>query len=105
MRRRATEEDELKANVLRMAHLFRWRCYSVRRSDRAIVQGPTAKGWPDLAMARDGELLTVELKSRTGRVTREQQDWLEALSAVPGVTALVWRPQDWTDGTIEEVLR
>jgi len=52
-------------------------------------------GWPDLCLVRDGQLIFAELKTDTGRVTRDQQLWLDKLAACHGVTAHVWRPADW----------
>lgn len=105
LRRPMTEEDRLKADTIRLAELVGWRVFSIRRSDRAKVQGHTGKGWPDLAMAKGGELLAVELKSATGTLTPEQRAWQQRLHAVPGVRFFVWRPQHWKDGTIERVLK
>ena len=51
-------------------------------------------GWPDLAMVRGHQLVCIELKrDKTGRMRPGQLEWKDALSNVPGVTALVvWVP-------------
>lgn len=46
-------------------------------------------------------ILFVELKSDRGRVSPEQQAWLDALSPY----SAVWTPREWRDGTIERSLR
>jgi hypothetical protein len=99
-------ETELLDVVLECAHLFGWRTAHFRpartvRGWRTPVAGD-GKGFPDLVLVRD-RVLFVELKSATGRLTTEQQDWLEVLDRV--AEAHVWRPVDWTDGTVENVLR
>ena len=69
---------------------------------RTATQGD-GKGWPDLVLVRD-RVLYVELKSATGRLSEDQSEWLLALEKAH-VEVHVWRPEQWTDGTIESVLR
>ena len=45
---------------------------------------------PDLILARRGVVILAELKSQTGRLSREQQMWQTAL----GAHHRVWRPSD-----------
>jgi len=71
------------------ATLHRWAWYHTRDSRQF------RPGWPDLVLTRDGRLIVAELKTDTGRVTRDQQAWLDKLAACHGVTAHVWRPADW----------
>jgi len=67
-------------------------------------------GWPDLVIARRhvkgysaGAALFAELKSENGKVTPEQEEWLEALTWA-GCTTRVWRPGQLLDGTIAREL-
>jgi len=55
------------------------------------------KGFPDLVLARKGEVVFAELKSAKGKVTAEQRSWLNALGG-----GYLWRPADWSE--IQEVL-
>ena len=76
-----------------------WHPYDARRS---------AAGYPDLTLVRPGgngtaRLVFLELKTERGRVRPEQQVWLDALSQVPGVVAMVARPSQWDE--VLEVLR
>ena len=98
-------EDMLKAAIIELAELCRWRVYSIRRSDRAIVQARTGIGFPDLTLVRSGRMVCAELKGARGRPTEAQLRWLEALADVPGVESHLWTPPLWRDGTIEGVLR
>jgi hypothetical protein len=59
------------------------------------------KGFPDLVICGPNHLIWVELKSNRGRVTKAQQEWLDALEAA-NQQAFVWRPDDWP--TIQKML-
>jgi hypothetical protein len=45
-------------------------------------------GFPDLVLARDGEVIFRELKSHTGKLAKAQQEWLDELGEFGGL----WRP-------------
>jgi hypothetical protein len=54
------------------------------------------EGFPDLVICGPGGVLFTELKRQSGKVTRAQDEWLNALS-LAGALAVVWRPSDWPD--------
>lgn len=54
------------------------------------------RGFPDLVIVGHGHTLFRELKTATGRVRPEQQQWIDALQAA-GQDAAVWRPDQWDD--------
>jgi hypothetical protein len=95
-------EAQLQSAVIELARTLQWRVfhpYDSRRSE---------PGWPDLTLVRGKRLLFVELKAEKGRPSAEQKEWLQALNATtlpPDQHVYVWWPADWTDGTIEAVLR
>lgn len=97
-------EAQLQEAVIDAAHLFGWLVHHVKPARTpdgkwlTRIQGD--RGFPDLVLARTGEVLFVELKSAKGRVRPEQQEWLDRLPR-----SLVWRPEDWTNGTITAALR
>jgi hypothetical protein len=102
-------ENDLLEAVIDLAETFKWRVFHVRPGlDRhgrwtTAMSGSDAAGWPDLCMVRE-RVIWAELKSADGRLTPAQQDWLFALTHANAETH-VWRPYQWRDGTIEEVLR
>ena len=102
-------EKELEDAVLEMAHALGYLCFHAlpaRSKDgqrwRTHQRGDV--GFPDLVMVheRTGATIIAELKAEKGKVTAAQGQWLEALGRGPG--AFLWRPSDWLDGTIGEVL-
>ena len=104
---RSMSESELMSVVLETAALFGWRSAHFRPAMtahgwRTAVSGD-GKGWPDLILVRCDRLIAAELKSERGVLSAEQRVWLDVLGAVAEVH--VWRPADWTSGTIESVLR
>lgn len=101
-----SENDLLKC-VLDLAKVYGWRSYHARpamtaKGYRTPVQGD-GKGFPDLVLVRTAELIAVELKSEKGRLTDDQQAWIDTLwsSQTP---AYIWRPSDWADGSILRTL-
>lgn len=63
----------------------------------------SAKGYPDWTIVGKRGVLFRELKTQRGKVTREQQAWLDALSAA-GQDACVWRPEDLLSGRMAREL-
>ncbi len=105
----AITEAELQDGVIELARYLGWRVAHfrpalTRHGWRTPVQAD-GTGFPDLILVRGPRLLAVELKVAYGKVTEEQQAWLDSFACVEGADAFVWRPGDWHDGTIETVLR
>ncbi len=102
-------ESELQSAVMQLAALYNWRQYHALPAMNQRGQWRTAmsgdKGFPDLVLACRYKIAFIELKSVKGRLTPDQQTWLDTLSASGTVDVMVWRPDDWTDGTIEEYLK
>ena len=115
------ERDELQENVRQMAVATRWRYYHTQRSDHS------PEGFPDCIMVRQrpGEicLLVYELKRQSESPTPAQQGWLNDFTVLanavsemsrflskggllPRVLIRVgcWRPMDWLDDTIKNIL-
>lgn len=91
----SVSEEDFQLEVVKLAERCGWHCYHPYNSKRS------SKGWPDWTFARD-RILFRELKSETGVVTPDQEDWLRWLKDAGG-DAGVWRPSDWSE--IETTLR
>ncbi|GIV07644.1 MAG: hypothetical protein KatS3mg017_0846 [Fimbriimonadales bacterium] len=95
----AVPEREFQARVIQLARLCGWRVYHSRpaqyRSGRWATPLQGEAGLPDLILLRPPRLVFAELKSEKGRVSKEQQAWLDALRACNGVEVYLWRPSDW----------
>jgi hypothetical protein len=96
--RRGTTSTEkaFQQAVVDLAALLGWRFFYVRDS-RGSPQG-----WPDLTLCRGDTLLFRELKTDTGRLASEQEQWGAVLTRA-GCDWAVWRPRDWA--TIEATLK
>ena len=104
---RLVSEQDLFNQILDLAHIYHWRCAHFRpamteRGWRTAVAGDGA-GYPDLCMVRLTRVLYAELKSEKGKVTEEQQEWLDALKQTGKVEVYVWRPSDFYE--IAEILK
>jgi len=100
-------EDELQSLIIDpkrgIAPLLGYLCYHTHDSRRSNP------GFPDLCMVGK-RLIFAELKSEAGKVSAEQLDWLNRLDVIERksegvVVARLWRPSDWLNGEVEEVLR
>lgn len=98
-------EAQLQEKVVTLARARGWKIHHDRRQDLSIAGDV---GFPDLVLARKGQIIFVELKSESGRLTRQQEEWLDHLrhptkgNVETNRIVTVWRPSDWS--TIEEVL-
>ena len=94
-----SEKDLLQA-VRDMAQVYGWMQYHTWRS----IHSPA--GFPDLVLVNitQHRIVYAELKTMKGIVTPAQQAWLDALRAC-GQETYLWRPMEWFDGTIEDVLK
>jgi hypothetical protein len=62
----------------------------------------STKGFPDCVIVGPGQVVYAELKTLRGRVTEEQQGWLNALLRA-GQFVYLWRPSDMEE--IEIILK
>jgi hypothetical protein len=98
-------EAEFLAQVLAFAKLHGWRSFHARAARtakgwRTPVAGD-GKGFLDCLFARE-RLVFAELKAKGGRVTPEQQEWIDGLRAA-GAEVYVWH-DDKSWGEITSVL-
>jgi hypothetical protein len=83
-------EAAWQQQVIDLATLYGWEHYHSFDSRRSVP------GWPDLVLVRPPELVIVELKTDTGRLTAPQRNWLALLSGC-GAETHVWRPSDFDE--------
>lgn len=106
-------EGQLQDAVIETARTFGWRVAHFRparviRGGRETYETPVSadgKGFPDLVMIRGDRFVVAELKSDTGALRPDQEEWLADFRAHPGLETYLWKPARWLDGTIERVLR
>lgn len=109
---KAGSEAAFQTQVLNLAGYYGWKAYHTHDSRRSQA------GFPDLVLVRGPELIFAELKTDTGRVRPEQQEWIGALEHVhvavtnarsaaqrlanptlelPAVDVYLWRPRDFDE--------
>jgi len=85
-------EKQFQEQVIDLAHIYHWKVAHFRPAQTSkgwrTPVGADGKGFPDLVLARKGQVLFIELKSDDGKVTEEQREWLNELDGI------LWRPQD-----------
>ena len=105
-------ESELQGVIVRMAEDKGWMVKphdkantSAGGGNRRAHRNGSANGFPDLVLARDGEVLFLELKTQVGKLSQEQVDWSMALPSNSGpVHYEVIRPSDLARGRVDELL-
>ena len=95
-------EAEWLTLLMEYALLQRWRVTHFRpawtaRGWQTPIQGH--RGFPDLVCVRPPRIEFIELKTRTGRLSPEQKQWIEDLEGCyprnPFIGVRVWTPDDW----------
>lgn len=84
--------QQLVVDAARWGGLLAYHTHDSRRSQR---------GFPDLVIV-GSRMLFRELKADRGRVSADQQLWLDRLAAA-GADAAVWRPADWPGLILSEL--
>lgn len=84
-------EEELLRFVRWTAKQYGWLVYHTHDSRGS------EPGFPDIVATNGEQLLFSELKSNKGKLTMEQQQWLELLRRIPGIDVNLWRPHHMAD--------
>ena len=85
------KEAEFQVAVINLAETLKWRVFHCGRSDLS-TRNWTARGFPDLVLARDCKVIFAELKSEDGRLAIDQKKWGKILP-----NWHLWRPSDWDE--------
>jgi hypothetical protein len=91
---RTITEARFQRDVEHLLLLFGWRHYHApaNKPVNGRVQNIKA-GFPDLVAVRAGRLIFAELKTQTGKLGKDQPEWLEDLEKT-GAEVYLWRPED-----------
>lgn len=85
----AMPEGTFLAKIRSVAKAHGWLTYHVFDARRSEV------GFPDLVLTNGTSVLIYELKTNTGKVTKEQADWLALFAHTGKVECGTWRPRDF----------
>ena len=91
-------ENELYAKVKTYAIDHGWLPFHLPQN-RTVRPVKDAIGYPDLTLARDGQVIFMELKTEGGKLSQAQMRWRLELPAY-----YVIRPSDWEIGLVAELL-
>ncbi len=99
-------EEQFLIQVIEIAHLFGWSVAHFRPAMtvsgwRTPVAGD-GKGFPDLVLAKDGNVIFAELKADGKKPSPEQANWIKRLGG-KSCYATIWYPADFD--MIVEILR
>ncbi len=98
-------ERELQNAIVDAARLYGYMVFHTRpalsaKGWRTPVQYD-GKGFPDLCLVGPDRIIFAEIKAAKGKLSREQEHWLDGLEKVAAVTdrvkVCVWTPADWPD--------
>ena len=90
-------ENELKTAIKRLARLNGWAIHDDGQERTMHRSGDN--GYPDLTLARDGEVVWIETKDEIGALSPAQLRWRLALPAFHLI-----RPSDFERGRVNELL-
>jgi hypothetical protein len=86
-------EKVFMGEVVKLAVLTGWLYYHTYDSRRSV------SGFPDLVMVKKPRVIFAELKSSSGKLSKQQTHWKDALEACPGISYYLWTPQHWEEIT------
>jgi len=99
-------ERVFTAQIIQLCKAFGWRVAHFRpgmtKRGRWLTAMSGDVGFPDLVMLRQNRAIFAELKSVRGKVTHEQEVWLEWAKNA-NLEAYCWRP--WDIDQIEKILK
>ncbi len=102
-------ERDLQNAIVDAARLYGYMVFHTRpaisaKGWRTPVQYD-GKGFVDLVLVGADRIVFAEIKAAKGKLSREQEHWLEGLAKVAAVTdtvrVCVWTPADWPDRVLE----
>jgi len=101
-------ETEFMQQIIDLAHLYSWHVAHFRpawsRDGKRCMTAVAADGagFPDLCMVKRCRLIFAELKADKGRLSPEQQGWIDNLTNSMRCEVYIWKPENFEE--IVEVL-
>ena len=92
---RTVTEKQWQAQIVAWAKRAGWRSYHVWNAMHST------SGFPDMVLVRPPHIIYAELKTERGKVTADQEAWIDALRRC-GQQVYVWRPSD--EDSVRKVL-
>jgi hypothetical protein len=92
-------EAELRDEVKILAYRLGWIVFELPRI-KARRPVKNAVGYPDLTLARDGQIMWLELKAEGGVMSEDQWGWWNALQPFCHIIF----PEQWYEGRVAELL-
>ena len=95
-------EADFQKTLIDLLHCYGYRVAHFRpaKTDKGWRTPVSAdgSGWPDLFVVHpdSGNAFAVECKSDTGKLSPEQENWIEWLRAC-GIRTFVWMPKMWPE--------
>lgn len=92
-------EKQFQEQIFDLAHAFGWAIAHFRPARTkygwATPVAGDGKGFPDCVLAKEGHpVIFAEIKRKGGKLSLEQQQWIEMLKLCPGVMVFVWYSED-----------
>ncbi len=106
-------ERDLQNAIVDAAHLYGYMAFhtrpSISQKGWRTAVSYDGKGFVDLVLVGQDRIVFAEIKAAKGKLSREQEHWLEGLEKVAAVTdrvrVCVWTPADWPDRVLEVLQR
>ena len=93
-------ESELQQAILQLAEAHNWKAYHVVNVKRNI-RNRSSIGFPDIVLAHATRgIIFAELKSKTGKVSADQEEWISVLhnaALVRPAESYLWRSDNWKE--------
>jgi hypothetical protein len=102
------KESDFMKQIIELGHLYGWQIAHFRpawsKDGKRCMTAVSAdgKGFPDLCMVKRCRLIFAELKAGKGRLSPEQQGWIDNLTNSMRCECYIWKPENFDE--IVEIL-
>ena len=92
---RESSEADFQNAIIKLAKQNGWLIYHTHDSRKS------QSGFPDLIMLKGNYMIVSELKSRTGKLSEAQAQWIKAFEGVKITNINIWKPGTDNDEIVE----